>query len=68
MGYHESSHSCCCQSDHETAGCCHGSESGAFQRHYVSPAEEKASIERYISELEHEIAGAKARLDELANR
>ena len=45
-------------------GCDHGHARG--WRRFVSPEEEREFIEHYVSELEKEIAGAKARLEELA--
>jgi len=41
---------------------------GPGWRRYVAPAEEREHIEHYISELEKEIEGARARLQELKDR
>lgn len=41
---------------------------GRGWRRFVSPEEERGLIESYISELEKELAGAKARLAELAEK
>jgi hypothetical protein len=41
---------------------------GRSWRRFISPEEERELIEHYISELEKELAGAKARLAEIAKQ
>jgi hypothetical protein len=38
---------------------------GASWRRYVSPSEEREAIEAYVSDLEKELDGARARLAEI---
>ncbi|MFP4135969.1 MAG: hypothetical protein ACLFN7_04390 [Candidatus Acetothermia bacterium] len=45
--------------------CCCGGESSASWRWFESSEERKERLKRYIEELEHELQGAKERLEQL---
>lgn len=69
MGHHHGSGSCCGGARSAMRGMGSGQIGhGRGWRRFVSPAEERDLIESYISELEKELAGAKARLAELADK
>ena len=49
-------------------GCgCHESDYG-FQRRFISPDEEKETLEKYKEALKKEIAGVEAKLNQLASK
>jgi hypothetical protein len=72
MGHDHGSGSCCGGSRgmmHDRGMRCGSSHgSGHGWRRFVSPDEERELVQSYISELEKELAGAKARLAELAEK
>ncbi len=55
-------HSCECQDQHH--GRHHGGGRVSWRR-YVSPSEERETVEAYVSDLEKELDGARARLAEI---
>ena len=57
---------CGCATTQHHAAHGHSMRHGGMHRRYVSPQEEREMIERYLEDLKKEIAGAEARLAELA--